>query len=110
MPISRLELAEFGRFVSGKYRFLKRADFEAYPRTQSINQPLKNIRVRRLWGKHGVRRLWGISSYMAYSYIHDLSFISYPNMLFMYIKVYYGHEKKPEEQKICRYIPRNAYA
>ena len=29
MPIGRLELTEFGRFVSGKYRFLKCADFEA---------------------------------------------------------------------------------
>ena len=38
MPISRLELAEFGRFVSGKYRLLKCADFEAYSRVQSINQ------------------------------------------------------------------------
>ena len=29
MPIDRLELAEFGRFVSGKYQFLKCADFAA---------------------------------------------------------------------------------
>ena len=62
-PIDRLELAEFGPFVSGKYRFSKCADFEAKtgcadfeacPRTQSINQPSNNM---------GVRRLWGISSY-----------------------------------------------
>ena len=62
-PIGRLELAEFGWFVSGKYRFLKCTDFEAYPRSQSINQPLKNVRVRRLWSKNGVRRLWDLSSY-----------------------------------------------
>ena len=57
MPIGRLELDEFGRFVSEKYRFLKWADFEANmgcldletcPRTQSINQPLNNMGVRRL--------------------------------------------------------------
>ena len=54
MPIDKLELAEFGRFFTGKYRFLKCADFEAYPRTQSINQPSNNM---------GVRRLRGISSY-----------------------------------------------
>ena len=30
MPIGRLELAEFGRFVSGKYRFLKCSDFSDY--------------------------------------------------------------------------------
>ena len=54
MPIVRLKLAEFGRFVSGKCRFLECADFEAYPRTQSINQPLNNMRVRRLWSKSGV--------------------------------------------------------
>ena len=35
MPIGRLELAEFGRFVSGKYRFLKCADFAAYPRART---------------------------------------------------------------------------
>ena len=40
MPIGRLELAEFGRFVSRKYRFLKCADFEAYPRTDTW---LKNL-------------------------------------------------------------------
>ena len=32
-PIGRLDLAECGRFFSGNYRFLKCADFEAYPRT-----------------------------------------------------------------------------
>ena len=32
-PIGRLDLAEFGRCLSGKYGFLKCADFEAYPRT-----------------------------------------------------------------------------
>ena len=37
MPIGRLELAEFGRSLSGKYRPLKYADFEAYPRSQSQN-------------------------------------------------------------------------
>ena len=31
--------------------------------TQSINQLLNNMRVRRLWSKIGVRRLWGMSSY-----------------------------------------------
>ena len=34
-PIGRLDLEEFGRFLSGKYRFLKCADFEA--RTESAN-------------------------------------------------------------------------
>ena len=63
MPIGGLKLAELGRVVSGKCRFLKCADFEAYPRTQSINQPSNNMGVRRLWSKNGVRRLWGISSY-----------------------------------------------
>ena len=63
MPIGRLKLAEFGRFVFGKYRFSKCADFEAYPRTQSINQPLNNMGMRRLCSKNGVCRLWGISSW-----------------------------------------------
>ena len=45
MPVDGLELAEFGRFFSGKYRFLKCADFdaktgcadfEAYPRTERL--------------------------------------------------------------------------
>ena len=49
-PIGRLELAEFGRFVSRKHRFLKCADFEAYPHSQSINQPQSSMWVRRLWG------------------------------------------------------------
>ena len=62
-PIGRLELAEFGRFGSGENRFIKCPDFEAYPRTQSINQPSNNMRVRKLWSKNGVRRLWGVSSY-----------------------------------------------
>ena len=48
MPIDGVNLAEFGRFVSGKYRFLKCADFEAYPRSQSINQPSNIVGVRRL--------------------------------------------------------------
>ena len=46
MPINWLKLAEFGRFVSGKHRFSKCADFEAkrgcadfeaYPRTMQSN-------------------------------------------------------------------------
>ena len=31
--------------------------------TQSINQPSYHVDVCRLWGKNGVRRLWGIPSY-----------------------------------------------
>ena len=42
------------------------ADFEAYPRTQSINQPSNNMGVRRLWSKHGVRRLWNVSAYFVH--------------------------------------------
>ena len=33
MPIGRLKLAEFGRFVFGEYQFLEWVDFEAYPGT-----------------------------------------------------------------------------
>ena len=67
MPIGRLELAEFGRFVSGKYRFLECVDFEVYLRTQSVNRPLNIMGVRGLWGKNGVRRLWGISLYYVFA-------------------------------------------
>ena len=65
MPIGRLNSVQFGRFVSGKYRFLKCADFEACPSTQSINQPSNNMGVRRLWSQNGVRRLRGMPSYCA---------------------------------------------
>ena len=72
MPIGRLELAEFGRFVPGQYRCLKWADFAAktgcadfagFSRTQSINQPSNNMGVRRLCSKNGVRRFCGVFSY-----------------------------------------------
>ena len=56
MPIGRVKLAEFGRFVSGKYRFLKCtdfaaktrcADFEAYPRTVIFVDPLLALEKKR---------------------------------------------------------------
>ena len=51
MPIGRQELAEFGRFVAGKYRFLKCADFEAYPYTKMIRE------IRQTGKPYGLNKL-----------------------------------------------------
>ena len=52
MAISGRDLVEFGRFVSGQYRFLKCADFEAYPSpwTNAVDFPVKSYR-QILWSR-----------------------------------------------------------